>query len=1034
LRLDTFEGATATHKWGRAIVPGKPDQSALIERITSDDPDERMPPPESHLTLSDAEKQTLRKWIVEGAEYDVHWAFKTPVKPALPKLDAAHKAWVRNGIDHFVAAKLGKEGLKPSSEADKRTLLRRVTLDLTGLPPTPAEIDAFLKDKSPNAYDKVVDRLLASPSYGEHMTFTWLDAARYADTDGYQNDAPRTMWPWRDWVIRAYNANMPFDQFTIEQLAGDMLPKPSIEQLLATGFNRNHRINNEGGALPEEFIVEYVADRVETTGSVWLGLTFGCARCHDHKYDPLYQKEYFQMFAIFNGINERGKDRGASAQPNLLVPKDPNSKEIANAEAALAKAKEAADQAEGTLADRQEAWEAVLAKPLQWQSSSVEKTDDKLVIAIDAPAVSAVRIKSQDPAVAVPARASVSVIPPGDESLVGRYVRVQIPAKKRQKFYLGLAEVEVFSGGENLARKGKARQSTTGYGGVASRAIDGNTNPVYGKGSITHTNEEKSPWWEVDLGRSVAVSEIKIWNRHENLHSRMNGAQVQLLDEGRDAIWTGNVGKATPQVKEFSLSGVQSFEVAADETGAFPFPKQVKLVPKSRLEIVGIKDNKTVPIPAVTLDYCSDARASQNGQLPASISKIVAIPSDKRSNNQLAAIAKHYRGIDQTLADANAVAKAKQDALNVANKRNAVTVMVMSEMATPRPTYVLDRGQYDKPIKDEVLTPDVPASLSMGINERPRNRLQLAQWLVSEQNPLTSRVTVNRYWQKYFGVGLVKTAEDFGTQGEWPSHPQLIDWLAVTFRESGWDIKGMQKLIVTSATYRQSSKVSAELQARDPQNRLLARGPRFRLSAPMLRDQALAVSGLRNPQLGGPPVKPYQPDGLWNSVAGGANNRYTRDKGDKLYRRSMYTFWKRAVAPPRMTIFDAAGRDMCKVNVKVTNTPLQALALMNDVTHVEAARALAQRMIKEGGSSPEERIAFGYELASGDEADVETLKILGDSLTRYRKHYQSSPEATKALLSAGESPRDDSLPPVEHAAYMVVANTILNLDTVVTKE
>jgi hypothetical protein len=736
LSLVTREDATAPREGGpAAVVPGKPGDSEAYRRLIIDDPKKRMPPADSGLTLTPAQVNTLKRWIEQGAEYQRHWAFIPPVAPPLPEVGDA--AWCRNPIDRFVLARLDREGLQPAPEASRETLIRRASLDLTGLPPTPAEADAFLADASPDAYEKVIDRLLASPRYGERMAQAWLDAARFADTAGYQADWERSMWPWRDWVVRAFNANMPFDQFTVEQLAGDMLPAPTAQQLLATGFNRNHRINDEGGIIPEEYAVEYVIDRVETTAAVWLGMTAGCARCHDHKYDPLTQREFYRLYAYFNNVPEIGQDgRKGYAEPHLVV-------------------------------------------------------------------------------------------------------------------------------------------QTPGVGGP----------------------------------------------------------------------------EGTP-------------------------------------------------------------------------------------------------------------------------------VMVMRELPTPRDTYLLKRGAYDQPDKSEKLTPGIPAALTGGgvgvtspspgtpgegrgeglptaenpgpspnplpayreraTNPEPRNRLELARWLVDPDNPLTARVTVNRFWQNVFGTGLVKTSEDFGAQGEWPSHPELLDWLATEFVRTGWDVKAFHKLIATSATYRQSSRVTPALFERDPENRLLARGARYRLDAHAVRDNALSIGGLLVEKLGGPPVKPYQPPGLWEELSFGNGkttiDKYVQDTGEKLYRRTLYTFWKRTVPPPALAIFDAAGREACTVRLGRTNTPLQALNLLNDVTYVEAARKLAERMLRDGGSTPSDRLTHGFRLATARRPTDRELTSLLRGFEQYAATYRADPIGAAALLGVGESPRDAALDAGELAAYTASANVLLNLDETMTRE
>ena len=717
LRLDDREAALAERAGNRIIAPGAAENSQLYRRISASDPHLRMPPPESEKSLTSGQVELIRLWIEQGARWDEHWAFVAPRRPAVP--DVVDVAWPRNAIDRFVLARLEKELLRPSPPADKASLIRRVTLDLTGLPPTPADVDAFLDDQSPDAYEKVVQRLLASPAYGERMAIEWLDAARYADSGGYQGDILRSMWPWRDWVIEAFNRNMPFDQFTIEQLAGDLLPNPTLQQRVATGFHRNHRINDEDGIIPEEFRVEYVVDRVETTATIWLGLTMGCARCHTHKYDPLSQTEFYQFYAFFNNVAEQGRGHG-NAPPLLPLLDADRQREMAN--------------------------------------------------------------------------------------------------------------------------------------------IDG---------------------------------------------------QIAALRE-------------------------------------------------------------------------------------------------KESAEEIAAL---QRRKDRLL--------------------QSHSVMVMEELDEPRQTRVLIRGAYDRPGK--VVSPAVPQVLPPFPPDAPPNRLGLAQWLVDPAHPLTARVTVNRFWQMAFGTGIVGTSEDFGIRGELPSHPELLDYLACEFVRSGWDMKGLLREIVTSATYRQSQQASDESWQRDPNNRLLARGPRFRLTAEIIRDQALAASGLLVRQHGGPSVRPYQPADLWKELAS-AHRDYEQDTGAELYRRSLYTFWRRTIPPPSLAAFDAPNRDLCLVRRARTNTPLQALVLMNDPTYVEAARALAQQVLRQAERDAASQITQVFRLLISRRPTDQELRILTDAYDFYASRYADRPAAAAQFLSVGDSISGPEFPPGKLAALAAVAGAIINTDEFITKE
>ncbi len=755
LRLDTAEGAFATRDGTTAFHPGVPEQSEAILRIFSDDAEQRMPPPSSKLVLSERERAMMRQWVAEGARWGQHWAFVPPVMPRLPAV--ANVTWPRNAIDHFVLARLEQEGLRPSPEASRETLIRRLTLDLTGLPPTLAEVDAFLADERPDAYERAVDRLLASPRYGERMAWEWLEAARYADTDGFQGDPTRSMWPWRDWLVASLNANQPFDQFTIETLAGDLLPGATERQIIATGFNRNHMYNGEGGRIPEETRVENVFDRTETTSTVWLGLTMTCARCHDHKFDPISQREYYQLYAFFNNTSESGRGGGGKAPP-----------------------------------------------------------------------------------------------------VFEHYS----PAQQRQlaQYDLRIAEL--------------------------TRCLE-------------------APIPEVDRAQSEAEPQLR-----------------QRLDE------------------------------------------ELKQLQQQRGEI------------------------------------------------------------------------------------KAAPVMVMDELPAEqrRKTSVLLRGTYNQPQTE--VTEGTPAFLPSLPAEAPRNRLTLARWLVDVANPLTARVAVNRQWQLFFGSGIVQTSEDFGRQGSRPSHPQLLDWLATQFMQRGWDVKAMHRLIVSSATYRQSSgylpkhlaETSSESSSAaaedlsatdDPDNRRLTRSSRARMPAWMLRDQALALSGLLVSEIGGPAVKPYQPSGVWADATFG-KILYEQDHGASLYRASLYIFWRRIVGPTMF--FDGGKRQDCVVRSGRTNTPLHALTTLNDATYVEASRAMAERIMRADAEHVEARLAQAFRMATARHPNPSELAVLARRWKKLREEFSNHPEEANALLAIGESPRDESLDSAEHAAYSVICSLILNLDEVLTRE
>jgi mono/diheme cytochrome c family protein len=973
LRLDNKEGALAERKGRAAVVPGKPSESELVARITATD-DDRMPPPDSGKNLSAAQIEVLRKWVGEGAEYQKHWSLMAPVRPAVPEIRNP-KSEIRNEIDRFILARLEKEGLKPSPEADRVTLIRRVTLDLSGLPPTPREVDDFLRDTSPNAYERVVDRLLASPHYGERMALEWLDAARFADTHGYHIDSGRDMTRWREWVIDAFNANMPFDRFTIEQIAGDLLPNATLAQKIGSGFHRNHMINFEGGAIPEEYHTAYLVDRVNTTATVWMGLTLACAQCHDHKFDPFTQKEYYQLFAFFNNVPENGLDgQKGNAVPFIKVPGPEQAKKLKELQAAVT----ALDaKLKGPLP-------AVDAAQLAWeQAPAAQKTE----------------------------------------------WRAAVPAK--------------------LFSKGRAEFTTLDDKSVF---VDGPNTPqdVY-----TVTLKPELP--RVTALRLEVLPDERMKakgpGRSENGNFVLTGVRVSLGDDRKDQPLKMKAASADFSQKDFPISsaiGKGSGWGILPEVGkahAAVFELSESLVAAGQELTVQLQFNSPFgqhQIGRFRISVTDSATPHQAGGLPANVEEILKLPTAKRSEEQGAALRAYYRtNVSQEARHiAKELAETKKRLAEL--EKQIPDAMVMQEMPKPRDTFMLVRGQYDK--KGEKVTADTPATLPplfkdkrRSLGDSPPNRFDLAKWLVRDDHPLTARVMVNRYWQMYFGTGIVKTAEDFGSQGEWPTHPELLDWLAVEFRESGWGVKRIQKLIVMSATYRQSSHVTPESLARDPENRLLARQSRLRLPAEFIRDQALAVSGLLNGEIGGASVSPYQPPGIWEELMSrqdGANwtaQVYSQSHGKDLYRRTMYTFWKRTAPPPSLITFDAPDRETCAVRRPRTNTPLQALVLMNDPTYVEASRKLAERIIKEGGATPAERIAFAFRLVMARQPGEKEAAALRRVFEQQVAVCKKNPDAATKLLNVGESLRDAKLDVAELAAWAMTASVILNLDEAVTR-
>lgn len=964
LRLDTEQGAA------KVIAPGNAEASKLFQRINHEQEIARMPPPGFDRKLSAEQIETVRQWIDQGAAWESHWSYTKPQRTTPPAVKNA-----RNPIDQFVLARLQAERLAPSPEAGKAKLLRRLSFDLTGLPPTPEETAAFLADDAPDAYEKQVQRLFDSPRYGERMAMRWLDLARYADTHGFHIDSHRDMWPWRDWVIDAYNRNMPFDQFTIEQLAGDLLPEPTRAQLVATGFNRNHMINFEGGAIPEEYHVEYVVDRVETTAAVWLGMTMGCARCHDHKYDPIAQKDFYRFFAFFNTIDEKGLDgTQGNAKPFIPIPSESQASKRDRLESELKQARADLDEAELTRLQ------------FEWEDSALDT--------VPAPPEKGLLARFAMEDELGPAKLTRGEISYGDGP-VGRALK--------------------FDGGQELSLETRVEASKP-----FSAALWFNTGMRFGTTIVDQGD------FAVVMGPTEKVpGEFKT---HGPLLVRLGEQEYQTREKITSRSWhqlTLNGGKK-PEV--FVDGKALTLEATGTASSAQPHPLWI-----------GAQGG-----PAGVFDGQVDEIRLYDRALSQQEAEALAIHHPKRALlaepapdcDQQEALRVYFRERFAPKKHREAWARIGELKAALADLENAIpTSMVMAEMEDPRETFVLGRGDYRN--QTEQVEPKTPAALPPLPAGEPSNRLGLARWLVSPENPLTARVEVNRQWELFFGTGLVKSAEDFGSQGEAPSHPELLDWLAVELMESGWDVRHIQRLIVTSGAYRQSSRSTPELNERDPENRLLARGPRFRLPAETVRDNALYVSGLLEEKVGGPSVNPYQPPGLWEDVSYG--DRFTaqsfeQDHGEALYRRSMYTFWKRTAPPPSLTAFDAPDREKCTIRRARTNTPLQALALLNDPTYVEASRALAARLLKEADDDPGKRLERAYELALSREPNGRERDLLLTLLNRELETFQADLEAAKALLSVGDSLWPKKLDPAELAAWTTVASTILNLDETITKE
>lgn len=1096
LRLDVREIAISKLDSGHAaIVPGKPDASELMRRITSTDPDVRMPPPNSGHDLTAAEIDLIQRWIADGAPFSLHWSFLKPTRPAVLPEGAPHP------LDALVRREMSQHGLVPSSEADRATLLRRVSLDLRGLPPTPDELDEFLADASPDAYERLLDRLFADPSFGERWARMWLDLARYADSAGYGSDPLRlNMWRYRDWVIDAFNRNVSYEQFTLDQLAGDLLPEATVAQKMATAFHRNTMTNTEGGTDDEEFRTYAVWDRTDTTIQAWMGLTMGCAKCHNHKYDPITQQEYYRVFAILNQTADRdlpGED------PVMPAPDEEYVRKSTAIETQIAAVKKQLDADTPELLAELAAWEKSLAATGAWSivepkavsaahGTELKVQADQSILAagprpdketyqvqftVPASGISAIRLETipdaslpsggagrSDNGNFVLSGLSATVKPANETSpaLQGRFVRIERAGAGQ---FIHLAEVEVFADGKNIARAGKASQSTTDYGGEASRAIDGNTNGEYYAGnSVTHTAAQENPWWEVDLAHAVSIERMVIWNRTDGgTGARMTNLKVAILDADRKPLWDQLLAEPPNPSKELSPSQERSlkFGGAYADFSQPEFGVELALDPPKKPNFgwaVGPKLTEphhavfvlSEPLKSETpllvtvrlvhessqaqglgrwrISATNDAQVARRIGVPFDVLQSLDTLADSRTAAQTLQIKSYYKSIAPSL-------KGLRDQLAALEKSRPAmpTVPVLQELAGDqrRKTTIFLRGNYLT--KGPEVEPGFPAAFQTA--KPPASaptRLDLARWLVDPENPLTARVAANRFWAQLFGAGLVTTEEDFGAQGELPSHPELLDWLAVEFRHRDWDVKQFLRTVVTSATYRQTAKVTPDVAAKDPRNRWLSRGPRFRLEAELVRDQALAISGLLARKVGGPSVYPYQPAGMWQAAFNGQRS-WTESPGEDKFRRGLYTFWRRTSPYPSMATFDAPSRETCSVRRIRTNTPLQAFVTMNDPAYVEISQAFARRVISEGGATPDEKAAYALKLALSRVPDAEQIaevvRLYQSELEHYRAHPQEATDlATKPI--GGLPPGLDA---AEAAAWTVVANTLLNLDSVLMR-
>jgi hypothetical protein len=987
LRLDRAEFAYAKRDEITPIVPRDLGASEVWRRIEETDPDERMPPPASHRTLTEAQKAKIRAWIEEGAPYAEHWAFIAPVRTAVP-------AGSVNAIDGFVRARLAEEGLTPAPPADPATLARRLSLDLTGLPPGADEVAAFVADSSPDAYARLVEQLLASPHFGERMALPWLDAARYADTNGFSIDGGRHAWLWRDWVIHAFNTNKPYDRFLVEQLAGDLLPDRNDETLTATGFQRNSMITHEGGTLPAENLVIYGVDRVRTFGEAVLGLTFGCAQCHDHKFDPITQKDYYSLFAYFDQTTEPalGGDGGVNPAPvasvrSVLATGEPSNEEHAlRARIAQLEAKLAAPdprELEAWVREQRDAskrcGQGFELHPVELLQMSTPNTGTGFSI--------------ED----------------------GRYARVERP--------MGFIAFDV------------------------SMEFEPSPQPITGLRIVLHPDPAAPAagwgWGGEEVGatgekKSFAVTNLSV-SAGTVASDQVNLYRMLALRTATACCWSGEnrpEGVLNTKASEAWIPDL-AHEGPVHVTLTFAEPLARDATHMTVQINFGRQGNPT----AKRMEFFLMSGNDDDSSLPPEIRALVENPN--RTDAETAALSAYFA------AHAPATERLRIDLANarerLAVRTESFPTMVMDTAPTPRDTFVLHRGNYAAP-RDKVEA-RTPAFLPGPAPDAPRDRLGLARWVVDARNPLTARVAVNRVWQLFFGTGLVRTASDFGAQGEWPSHPELLDWLACEFRDSGWDVKRLVRSIVTSETYRQSSASTPAALARDPDNRLLARGPRMRLPAELVRDAALKISGLLVEELGGPSVNPYTPGDPWREISHYGSSpataqTFNQDHGEKLYRRSLYTYWKRTLPPPNLALFDAPNRETCTFERASTNTPLQALVLLNDVQFVEAARAFAERILHRPGDGPgeddgpgkdEQRLAWAFAEATARSPEPAEAAVLVRALARERAHFAADPPAAEELLAQGESPRDAALPVAEHAAWTQVAALLLNLSETVTR-
>lgn len=1088
LRLDTREGALTDLGGYAALAPGNTDESELFYRINLDaDHEDLMPPEGKGEKFTDAEVALIKRWIEQDGPYANHWSYEKPERPEIPK--GKRSDWPKNEIDYFVLARLESEGLEPAAEADRYTLARRSSLDLIGLPPSWDEVIAFVNDPSSNAYETYIDSLLAKPAFGEHWGRAWLDLARYADSAGYADDRVRTIWAYRDYVIKAFNANMPFDQFTIEQIAGDLLDNPSRDQLIATAFHRNTMTNSEGGTNDEEFRNEAVVDRVNTTMSTWMGTTMACAQCHTHKYDPLTHAEYFQLFDFFNQ-SEDADHKDELPILDLWSKKQEQDKQKWRGE--ISRLSKVIKTPTPELAAAEIAWREKLNREPAWSSlkpafaradamalsiddqgkieasGEAAETDRyrvEFALPEDPVSLSALRLEIPPEQISnfVLSSLNASWIPSKEQKPKARFVRVSLPGKDR---ILHLAEIEVFSGETNLAPAGTATQSSIGSGGEAKRVNDGNTDGLYASGSVAHTAKEANPWLEIDLGEARLIDRVVVWNRTDgNNGERLKGFEVSLLDEKRETVWknaptelpapnlaistggpmpvTFDAAYATHEQKGFEARHVLAAKPDPAKgwaiAGGTGIAQKLTLTKKSPMTLAGGKLILTLPqqskhrqhlLRHFSFSMTDSKNISNWASLPGEIRDLLRQGAMSWTKKESAQVASYYRSIAPSLRDERTTLARLEKQLAEAKPETTVPIMRDLPPEKHRKSFVQLRGSYLSP--GEEVSAGVPAvfhPLEEGVK---RDRLALAKWLIDDDNPLTARVIANRYWEELFGIGIVETSEEFGSQGELPSHPDLLDWLAVEFQEGGWDMKKLLRKIVLSATYRQSSKTSPQRYGADPYNRTLSRGPRFRLSAEQIRDNALAVSGLLSDKMFGRPVNPPQPE-MGLKAAFGSATDWVDSNGEDRYRRAIYTSWRRSNPYPSMATFDAPNREVCTVRRGRTNTPLQSLVTLNDPVYVEAAQALGRRAINHESKSLEEKITFAIRESLAREPNEGEVSRLRDLYESARIDYEPVPDMATKIATIPLGPLPEEADVLDHAAWTIVSNVILNLDEVFLK-